>query len=338
MKFKYIFPLIALTFLTSCGGGKQAQGLADGATGDMEAYESTSVNPIVQAKPEIMVIPSDQTLQQFGCIRQRKIDGRKYSERDYRKFLLNDENFKPIVADIQNRFIDADYPLNDFEQTLKSIDNLNAADIASGLAKDARTRLIKAAAPDIVLELNYSIGSDYTKSNRKEKEVRYVLSAIDAYTNKVVATVQADGLTGDNGVELLSNSFDSEIPTLMADIQKYFNDVLSRGREITVHINMDAASNQKLTDESIEGDTYADEIMDYIKTHTVKGAYRLQANTSDLLSFTNVRIKVLNDDGTQYGVYDWTRDLQKYLKKNLGLSSENRSQGLGDVVLTIKGI
>ena len=338
MKFKYIYPLAALTLLASCGGGRQSQGLADGASGDMETYESTSVDPIVQAKPEIMVIPSDQTLQQFGCIRQRKIDGRRYSERDYRKFLLNDENFKPVVADIQNRFIAADYPLNDFEQTLKSIDNQNASDIASGLAKDARTRLITAAAPDIVLELNYSIGSDYTKSNRQEKEVRYVMSAIDAYTNKVVATIQADGLTGENGVELLTRSLDSEMPALMADIQKYFNDVLTRGREITVRINMDADSNQKLTDESIEGDTYADEIMDYVKTHTIKGAYRLQTNTADMLSFTNVRIKVINEDGTQYGVYDWTRDLQKYLKKNLGLSTENRSQGLGDVVLTIKGI
>lgn len=338
MKFKYIFPLAALVALASCGGGNKSQGLADGATGDMETYESTSVNPIVQAKPEIMVIPSDQTLKQFGCIRQRKIDGRKYSERDYRKYLLNDENFKPVVADIQNRFIAADYPLNDFEQTLKSIDNQTASDIASGLAKDSRTRLITAAAPDIVLELNYSIGSDYTKSDRQEKEASYILSAIDAYTNKVVATVQADGLKGENGVELLSHSLNKSMPTLMADIQKYFDDILTRGREITVRINLDADSNQKLTDESIEGDTYADEIMDYVKTNTVKGAYRLQGNTSDQLSFTNVKIKVLNDDGTQFGVYDWTRDLQKYLKKNLGLTTENRSQGLGDVVLTIKGI
>jgi hypothetical protein len=34
-----------------------------------------------------------------------------------------------------------------------------------------------------------------------------------------------------------------------------------------------------LSDESIEGDTYADWIIDYIKAHTVKGAYKLQRNT-----------------------------------------------------------
>lgn len=194
------------------------------------------------------------------------------------------------------------------------------------------------ASPDIVLELDYSIAGDYTKSNNREKEVRYLISAIDAYTNKVVATIQGDGMKGENGVELLTTNLDKTIPTLMADIQKYFSDILTRGREITVRINMDADSNQKLTDESIEGDTYADQIIDFVKTHTVKGAYRMQSNTPDQLTFTGVRIRVLNDDGTQYGVYDWTRDLQKYLKRNLGLSTENRSQGLGDVVLTVKGI
>lgn len=337
MKYKILTISAAFFLLVSCSE-KQAKGLADGASGDMEAYENTSVNAIVQAKPEIMVIPSDQTLQQFGALRTRRLDGVKYQERDYGKYLLADEYFKPVVANIQDRFVSADYPLNDFEQTLKSIQNRDAADIADNLADDARTRLLSVASPDIVLELDYSIAADYTRSNTSKKDVRYLINAIDAYTNKVFATVQGDGMQGENGVMLISGDLDKKMPNLMADIQKYFNDILTRGREITVRINVDADSNQKLTDESIEGDTYTDEIIDYIKSHTVKGAYKMQTNTPNQLTFTNVRIRVLNDDGTQYGVYDWTRDLQKYLKRNLGLSSENRSQGLGEVVLTITGM
>jgi hypothetical protein len=45
---------------------------------------------------------------------------------------------------------------------------------------------------------------------------------------------------------------------------------------------------------------------------------------------------LLNDDGTQYGVYDWTRDLARNLRKNLGLKVKNQSQGLGEVVLMIE--
>ena len=45
---------------------------------------------------------------------------------------------------------------------------------------------------------------------------------------------------------------------------------------------------------------------------------------------------LLNDDGTQYGVYDWTRDLAKNLRKNLGLKVSNKAQGLGEVLLVIE--
>lgn len=339
MKFKQIITPLLLLSLIACNNNKKA-GLIDGASGDMEDYEKIDVNAIAQAKPEIMVIPSDMTLKKFGAIRSKTIDGERFHIRDYKTYLLSDENFKSIAAYIQNSFNEENYPLSDFEQTLKNIDNRNAMNIASDVAQDARTRLLSVATPDIVLELDYSISSDYTRSNRsnKNKEVRYLLNAVDAYTNKVVATIQGDDMTGENGVELITTHMGKSLPKFMGDVQKYFSDILTRGREITVRINLDADASQKLTDESVEGDTYADEIVDYIKTHTVKGAYKLQTNTVDQLTFTNVRIKLLQNDGTQYGVYDWTRDLQKYLKKNLGLSSENRSLGLGDVVLTIKGM
>ena len=49
-------------------------------------------------------------------------------------------------------------------------------------------------------------------------------------------------------------------------------------------------------------------------------------------------IRLLNDDGTQYGVYDWTRDLARAMRKDLGVDVQNRAQGLGEVVLTLKGI
>lgn len=64
----------------------------------------------------------------------------------------------------------------------------------------------------------------------------------------------------------------------------------------------------------------------------------MERNTDNELYFVNVRIKLLNDDGTQYGVYDWARDLQKNLKKNLGLKCSNKAQGLGQVLITIKGV
>ena len=93
-----------------------------------------------------------------------------------------------------------------------------------------------------------------------------------------------------------------------------------------------------LSDESVEGDTYSDYIIDYIKAHTVKGAYNMRRNTDKEMYFVNCRIKLLNEDGTQYGVYDWARDMSKVLRKNLGLKVSNKAQGLGEILITIKGM
>ena len=117
---------------------------------------------------------------------------------------------------------------------------------------------------------------------------------------------------------------------------QYFSDILTRGRDISVRITVLNGSGLNLSDLSIEGDTYADWIIDFVKTHTVKGAYKMQMNTDKELSFVNCRIRLINEDGTQYGVYDWTRDLARSLRQNLGLKVTNKSQGLGEAVLVIE--
>lgn len=332
-----IYTILIICFLGSCGRSIKNTPVEE-ISDEGDVYQTTDVNAIDQAKPEIMIIPSDGTLKEAGYLRIKRSNGEKYLLRDYARFLVNDEYFKPLAGYIQNLFIGADYPLNDFEQTLKNIDNKKALAIADNLDQDVKTKLLQTTKPDIILEFDYNISSDVTKSNRSNKTANYVLNAIDAYTNKVVASIQGSGIETADGLKTVTDDLNKRMSKFMNSIQNYFNDILTRGREITVRINVDADSNQKLSDNSIEGDTYTDAIIDYVKTHTVKGTYKMQTNTGYELYFTNVRIKLTNEDGTQYGVYDWTRDLRKYLRDNLGIDAENCSQGLGEVVLTIKGI
>lgn len=344
---KLILPTVVLTALimASCGGGnKQSNGLTEGASGDMDAYEQSDVNAIEQARPAIMVIPGDQVLQNFKCLTTQKANGRDYILRDYKNYMLKDDRAKRIISTIQNEFNDQDFPLNDFEQALKQLDTQDALDMADGLEKDAKTMLLTVAQPDIILELTYDTSRDkismtsHNYSGRGEKNVSFTLNALDAYTNKVVATMTASNIKGESTTETIQESIKEGMPKFQQDITKYFSDILTRGRDITVRIAVEKGCNINLSDESIEGDTYADWIMDYIKTHTVKGAYKMQRNTAKELYFVNCRIKLLNEDGTQYGVYDWTRDLQKNLRKNLGLKCTNKAQGLGEVLISVQGI
>lgn len=345
-RIKIPMAALAVLMLVSCGGNKQqSNGLTEGASGDMEAYENSDVNAIEQARPSIMIIPGDQTLQNFKCLKTQRINGRDFILRDYQNYLLKDDRAERIISAIQNEFNAQNYPLTDFEQTLKQLDTQEALDMADGFEKDAKTMLLTVAQPDIILELTYDTSRDkgismvsHNYSHKGKKNISYTLNALDAYTNKVVATMTSSNIKGESTTQAIQDDLKQNMPKFQQDITKYFSDILTRGRDITVRIAVEKGCKVKLTDESIEGDTYADWIMDYVKTHTVKGAYKMQRNTAKELYFVNCRIKLLNEDGTQYGVYDWTRDLQKNLRNNLGLKCTNKAQGLGEVLISIQGI
>ena len=145
-------------------------------------------------------------------------------------------------------------------------------------------------------------------------------------------------MKGVSTTETIQEDIKMQMPMFQQEIVKYFSDILTRGRDITVRVAMAGDCDFNLSDESVEGDTYADWIIDYMKTHTVKGAYKMQRNTDKELFFVNCRIKLLNEDGTQYGVYDWARDFQKRLRRDLGVKCTNKSQGLGEVLISIEGI
>lgn len=345
MKTKRIFlALLGAMLLFSCGGNNQGGGIVGNASGDMEAYESGNVNAIEQARPSIMVIPSDQVLQNFGCLRTENVNGREYIIRDYKTYFLKDDRAKRIFSTIQDEFNAKEFPLHDFEQTLKQLDNQEALDMADGMEKDAKTMLLTVAQPDIILELDYNTSRDkvslrgHNYNHNGEKNISYTLNALDAYTNKVVATVGASNINGESTTGTIQKDIKEQMSKFQKNITNYFSDILTRGRDITVRIAIESGAKINLSDESIEGDTYTDWIIDYMKSHTVKGAYKMQRNTNKELYFVNCRIKLLNEDGTQYGVYNWARDLQKNLRSNLGLKCSNKSQGLGEAVISIQGI
>ena len=312
------------------------QSFADKAEGNIEAYEEQPVNAIEQARPTVMVIPSDNLLKRYGALKTKKIEGVNTNIYDYNKYLLANNDNKALLSLIAGNFVDHNYPVQDFEQTLKQIHNNEAIDLADNIEKDTKTVLLTTVQPDLLIELDYT--SKMNMRGNMNSTYSYTLNVIDPYTNNVIATATQSDLKGDNALDALSKPMKKNLAKINNDIVKSYSDILERGRNITVRINVAYNSPINLDSRSITGNTYADWIVDYIKTHTVKGAYKLQRNTAKELYFVNCRIKILNEDNTQYGVYDWARDISNSLYKNLGVESTNKAQGLGEVVLTINGL
>ncbi len=330
--FYTLSAILVCVAMSACGGDKssKSKGLTDGLDDDSDEYMAENVNAIDQAMPEIMVLPSDGVLQKYGAAKQTP-DG---VQRDYQKYLLTDKNNKAIVSAIQEQFVANNYPLNDLEQTLKQLANKSATDEADDLAKDAKTLLLETASPDIIVELDYSTNFDRKTYN---STLNYTISFIDPYTNKVFATTSEEGIDGASLSDAFKKSLSGNMDHINGDLNKYFSTTLTKGREINLRITVANGSNVNLQDESIEGDTYADWVDDYLDHHTKKGSFKMKTNTKNELSYT-ARIPTLNADGTQYSSYQWGRELAKAMRNDLGVKVSNRTQGLANIHLVITGL
>lgn len=327
MKTKISIIALLASVLISCGGNGGNQ--------------SNTVNVTQQQKPTMLVIPSDQLLQQFGKLKQQEALGKTLQVRDYNGYLLTDQDSKFIISTIQSAFIQMGYPLNDLEQTLKSINEQEMLDAIDGIQKDAKTILLTTAKPDIILELDYNIVTDRSSRDFK-KSLTYTLRAIDAFSNKVVATIQQTNFEGNSKTAtpatLMESALAKDTKGFTQQINNHFNTIIEIGRDITLRVTIDNGVNLTMSDECLDGDTYSDFIIDWVKVNTLLGAYNMNRNTETEMYFTNVKIKTLNDNGTQYSAYDFARELSKALNKGCGIKSRNTTQGLGMATISIKGM
>ena len=327
MKTKISIIALLTIVLISCGGNGGNQ--------------SNTVNVTQQQKPAMLVIPSDQLLQQFGKLKQQEALGKTLQVRDYNGYLLTDQDSKFIISTIQSAFIQMGYPLNDLEQTLKSINEQEMLDAIDGIQKDAKTILLTTAKPDIILELDYNIVTDRSSRDFK-KSLTYTLRAIDAFSNKVVATIQQTNFEGNSKAKtpaaLMEAALAKDTKGFTQQINNHFNTIIETGREITLRVTIDNGVNLTMSDECLDGDTYSDFIIDWVKVNTLLGAYNMNRNTETEMYFTNVKIKTLNDNGTQYSAYDFARELSRALNKGCGIKSRNTTQGLGMATISIKGM
>ena len=326
MKTKFLTLAMMALAIISCGGNGGNQ--------------SNTVNVTEQQKPTMLVIPSDQLLQRFGKLQQKEALGKTLQIRDYNGYLLTDQDSKFIISSIQSAFINFGYPLNDLEQTLKSINDQEMEDAVSGIQKDAKTILLTSAKPDIILEVDYNLTTD--RSTRDfEKSLTYTLRAIDAFSNKVVASIQQTDFKSGKAktpAALMDAALAKDSKGFTKQVDNYFSNIIETGRDITLRITIENGVNLTMSDECLDGDAYSDFIIDWMKVNTLLGAYNMSRNTDTEMYFTNVKIKTLNENGTQYSAYDFARELSKALNRGCGIKSKNTTQGLGDATISIKGM
>lgn len=328
---KYLYYILLAFYCVSCGQGNKQKNITDISISE---NKDNTVNVINQAKPKLMIIPSDRMLKDEKCLTINTFNGKKTIIRDISGFIVKSEKSNSIISAIQKYFIQIGYPLNDLEQSLKAINNRQISDETDNIAKDAKTLLLNTVSPDIILELDYQENVITGRTSRKSY-INIALSAIDVYSDKVIAVSNKNNLDMSLD-EYLEKGITKDLETLEPQLRNYFTDIVANGREISFRVTLSNDCPISLSDMyNNEGDTYSDWIRRWVITNAKNGSANMVSNTKKEMAFTNVRISNVMDDGTQFNAYEFAGKFRKEFFKTFSLQSSNNSQGLGNALVII---
>ena len=328
---KYLYYILLAFCCVSCGQGNKQKNITDISISE---NKDNTVNVINQAKPKLMIIPSDRMLKDEKCLTINTFNGKKTIIRDISGFIVKSEKSNSIISAIQKYFIQIGYPLNDLEQSLKAINNRQILDEADNIVKDAKTLLLNTVSPDIILELDYQENVITGRTSRKSY-INIALSAIDVYSDKVIAVSNKNNLDMSLD-EYLEKGITKDLETLEPQLRNYFTDIVANGREISFRVTLSNDCPISLSDMyNNEEDTYSDWIRRWVITNAKNGSANMVSNTKKEMAFTNVRISNVMDDGTQFNAYEFAGKFRKEFFKTFSLQSSNNSQGLGNALVII---
>jgi hypothetical protein len=190
---------------------------------------------IGQIKPSLMVFPSDALLKRMRCLEEIDNQGSNSYVRDYKKAFINDSELKFVIASVEELFSKNGYPIENLEQLIKQIDNENAIDDMESIDKDSKTILMNTARPDFIIEIDYESRQDPSTRNPNIL-ITYILTAIDVYTNKTVASItQPDIKNPDNKSfgALIKESLENRIGEFQGQLNTRFEDIMEKPLKVT---------------------------------------------------------------------------------------------------------
>lgn len=291
-------------------------------------------------KPKLMVVPSDAWCKQHNFTKTFDNQGTEEVIPDYQKALSTDKDLNNVISKINILMADRGFPLQDMQQSLKSINNISAEDrlltsrtSGATIAESPLDRLRRTAKADILLEVDWTISEVGPK-----KTVTYNLKGLDAYSNKQVAGAQGTG----------APSFSAEVPVLLeeavqdnmdnftAQLQAHFDDMMANGREVVIDIRVFDNGSGLTLEEEFNGTELSEIIDDWMAENTVSHRFSKADATENYINYDQVRIPLYKANGMPQDTNDFTRTLAKFLRNapyNIPCKVINRGLGRCLIVL-----
>lgn len=296
-----------------------------------------------------MVIPSDSYCDRNNYLQEFTDEtGAVRYVSDYNSIFksADSEDLRLVIAELSKLFAERGFPLKDLEQTLKSMNNasieeslLSSSSSGASIKSTPLDMVKNNAQPDIILDLDYMV-----KTRGPQRFITYVLRAVDAYSNKVIAANSGDGEPSASATvnQLLEVAVLNYIDSFSDQLMAYFEDMAVNGREIVVKLkvwdNLDVNFETEyfFEDEELE----LVDIIDYwMQDYTVNHAPVRTRASENFINYEQVRIPLYKErKGRQsaIGAREFVNDLRSFLRKDpFFLDSKIYERGLGEVWLII---
>lgn len=291
-----------------------------------------------EKKPTIMVVPSDVWCNQHGYMTTFDNQGSVQKVPDYKTALQSDADLLLVIGAINTLMADRGFPLKNLESTLKSIEQRMAEDnmtvsktSGAELAESPLDRLRRTAKADIIMQITWTVNVTGPK-----KSITYNLQGIDSYTDKQIAGAQG---TGDP-------SFTAEIPVLLQEavvthmdnfcfqLQSYFDDLVAKGREVSVDIRVFDTGEMDLETE-FNGVELTEIIDEWMNANTVNHIFNKSDASENYIQYEQVRIPLYKTNGATMDAESFVRNLRTYLRQEYQIQSKVMTRGLGRAILVI---
>ena len=287
-------------------------------------------------KPTIMVIPSDHWCTSRYFTKVMDNQGKKVTINDYEAAFREDAELYSVAAKIGEIMAADGYPVKDYMQEYKSLmdeqteEEVTMSSMGSMIEETPLDMLRRRVKYDIELRVDWTVNKE-----EKGKSISVNIAAIDTYSNKQVAAANGTGKASDMiVVRLIEDVLQKQMKSFSSQLNDYFNDVQTNGREITLQIRCWDSGMVTLEDENEDGDELIDVIAEWVEDNTVNGAYNLASNTETRAKFEQVRIPMFNDKGRAMDARMFANQLRKYLREQ-SIECKVMNKGLGEAVLVL---
>lgn len=283
-------------------------------------------------KPTLMLLPSDNWCNNRYYTQKVTQDGNTQVFPDYKRAFREDEELGMVINQIGGLMTEMGYSLIDAEQAVKNLATSKAENnvimsSASGafLMQSPLDMMMQRIKSDIIIYLNWTV---------RQEVVNYSLEAVDAYTNKRIATASESHKRTKEPVPMqLQKLTKKHVKQFDQQMTSFYDKILQNGREISVEIKVwdNATDNLEST---FNGDELLQYIIRWFAENTVSGNFNLSLATENNALFEQVYIPATKDK-TALDARGFAVGLQKYLTKEFDIESKIITKGLGKVLIIL---